>query len=258
MPAAEEPGDSDYNLIVRPFFIGDTLYDVMFKMKDSILPEADLESSYIIRNSEDKAVPVNLLKLLYDYDLSYNHPIESFDRIMVPHKSMYVMINGDVRNPGNYHFVPQRKYSYYLRLAGGTLNGGIEDTVIIYDKHGNIKTPGDDIESGDNINIKLATVILSGAITTPGEYPFLPGKLYTYYINLAGGINYDRNDGGDIVIKDKENNRKKKSDIIAPGDTIFLPSSSFTFSANRIITILSTAISIAISSFIIWDRFFAE
>lgn len=257
--APEESDDHMYNLIVQPFFTGDSLYDVVNKIKDTLETDADLVNSYLLREKNNEAIPVNLQALLYNRDLSQNHKIENFDRIIIPRKVMFVIVNGDVRNPGNYSFVPHQKYTYYLALAGGVVNGGIEEnTTFIIDKQGNPKNLEESIGIGDTIIIKRATIIVSGAVIRPGEYPFVPGKFYYYYVHLAGGINYDRNDGLRIIITDSENNKKTKKDIVDPGDTIFVPSSSFSYNFNKYISIIATGLSIAISSIILWNQFNQE
>jgi polysaccharide biosynthesis/export protein len=254
--AAGEPGDHLHNLFVQPFFTGDTVYDVMSKVKDSLVPAADLASSYVIRAKDNETIPVNLQALLYNHDLSHNHKIENFDRIIIPRKRIYVIVSGDVQDPGNYSYVPDQKYTYYLGRAGGIVNGGIEEnTTFIIDKEGNYKTLEEDIAAGDMIVLKRATVIVSGAVTSPGEYLYVPGKLYYYYVNLAGGINYDRNDGCKIIIRDSGNNKKGKKDTINPGDTIFIPSSGFSYNFNKYISVVATSLSIIVSSILIWNEF---
>ncbi|MBN2443034.1 MAG: SLBB domain-containing protein, partial [Spirochaetales bacterium] len=244
-----------HNLIIQPFLIGDTLYDVMNKIKDSITSNADLVNSYLVKNTEQEIIPLNLQELLYNSNFSYDQVIESFDRIIIPTKAMFVIVNGDVRNPGNYHYIPQKKYKYYIRLAGGTINGNLEvNTILITGYNGNIKDFEDDIELSDTIFVKHASVIVSGAVSTPGEYPYFPGKTYSYYINLAGGIDNTRNDG-EVKIRDSENKSKKKSEIINPGDSIYIPPSSFIYNVERFMTIITTALTIVVSSFILYDRF---
>lgn len=253
---SEEPGNQVHNVITQPFFTGDTLYDVMNKIRNSLIPDADLANSFILRGTDNETIPVNLQTLLYSHDLSHNPKIENFDRIIIPRKALIVIVNGDVRNPGNYSFVPQQKYIYYLGIAGGTVNGSVEENAtIIINKEGKRKNLDDYIEIGDMIIIKRATVIVSGAVITPGEYPYIPEKLCFYYINLAGGINYDRNDGHRIVVRNSEHKKKKKDELINPGDSIFIPSSGFSYNFNRYTAIIGTSLSIIVSTILLWNQF---
>ncbi|MBN2534137.1 MAG: SLBB domain-containing protein [Spirochaetales bacterium] len=250
----KDPGAYTHHLIVQPFFTGDTLYDVMNKIKDSIMNDADLINCYLLKGTDNGIIPVNLQALLYHHDLSHNHTMVNFDRIIIPRKTMVVMINGDVRNPGNYSFVPNQQYTYYLGLAGGVVNGRIEEnTTYIVDRDGNQKKLSESIGIGDTIIIKRAMIIVAGAVAAPGEFPYVPGKLYSYYINLAGGINYDRNDGS-IIITDKENDKKGKKEHIEPGDIIFIPSSGFSYNFNKYMSIIATTLSIVVSSILIWNQ----
>ncbi|MBA7695113.1 hypothetical protein ES703_103734 [subsurface metagenome] len=61
-------------------------------------------------------------------------------------------------------------------------------------------------------------VPVSGAVYTPGSYPFTPEKNYIYYIDLAGGIDPERNTDNRVSITDSQGNIRGLDGTIAPGE----------------------------------------
>ena len=106
-----------YERIVQPIVEGNTLYDVLSSIKDSIKPFADLENGYILRDSN--AIPVNMLKLLYKSDLSEDIKLEAFDRITIPIDKPVVFVTGAVNVPGIYPYNPRTDFIPVRQPGGG-------------------------------------------------------------------------------------------------------------------------------------------
>jgi len=73
------------------------------------------------------------------------------------------------------------------------------------------------------------TVTVTGAVVTPGVYPYTPGRTFEYYIALAGGFDYQRNTGEAVVIRDVYGKKLAKKDIIGPNTIIKARSNAFMY-----------------------------
>lgn len=87
-------------------------------------------------------------------------------------------------------------------------------------------------------------VIVSGAVMTPGRYPFIPDRTYEYYIDLAGGFDPERHTGKAVTITDINNNLISTEEYIQPETKIVAPNNNPLYMFGRISGILSTIISI--------------
>ena len=94
------------------------------------------------------------------------------------------------------------------------------------------------------------TVTGTGAVTTPGVYPYTPGRTFEYYIGLAGGFDYQRNSGGAVVIRDVYGKKLDKDAIIGPNTIITAKSNAFMYNFNiyvPLITVTATVLTIITS-----------
>lgn len=143
-----------YNRIVRQINIGETLYDVLYSLKDIISPFADLEHGYLIRVGEASSIPVDMQKLIYEYNSNDDIILQPFDHIAIPLGRPFVSVTGAAYNPGRFPYNPPELYSYYVNIAGGfdpaRNNNG---KVIITDENGNRRELSAPILPGDNINV---------------------------------------------------------------------------------------------------------
>jgi len=87
-------------------------------------------------------------------------------------------------------------------------------------------------------------VIVSGAVMTPGRYPYIPDRTFEYYIDLAGGFDPERHTGDTVFITDINNNRLSTNDRIGPETKIVAPNNNPLYAFGRISGILGTIISI--------------
>ena len=99
------------------------------------------------------------------------------------------------------------------------------------------------------------TVTVTGAVASPGVYPYTPGRTFEYYIGLAGGFDYQRNTGRAVKITDVYGKKLAKDSIIGPNTIITAKSNAFMYNFNiymPLITVTATIITatIAILTFV--------
>ena len=114
------------------------------------------------------------------------------------------------------------------------------------------------LQPGDRIIIplKLFTVYVGGAVSTPGAYPYVAGKQFLEYVMMAGGFNPEEHIGDKVYILDRDGNRFGKERIIQPDDKIFAPKNSplyiFNNSIGPVVTTTAAVISLSLT---IWELF---
>lgn len=93
-------------------------------------------------------------------------------------------------------------------------------------------------------------VSVSGAVHTPGRYPYIPDRDVSYYIGLAGGFDTYKNSWESVVLTDINGKRLKSTDKIEPETTIIAKSNSFKFwfsNYSPVITVLLSSITTVIT-----------
>jgi len=114
---------------------------------------ADLGNAYIFR--QEKRLPINLNRILFDAAYNENIPIEQGDRLIVPEIEQTITVSGAVINPGSYPYTPGRKAEFYINLAGGfDTEKNSRGAVIIKDVYGNKLTKDDIIGPNTVITAK--------------------------------------------------------------------------------------------------------
>jgi hypothetical protein len=108
------------------------------------------------------------------------------------------------------------------------------------------------VQAGDTLMVpfKQYFVTVSGAVQTPGRYPYIPDRGWDYYIGLAGGFNKLENSSDSVIITDMNGKRHDKSEPVTPETNITAKSNSFTYYFNRysgVVTTTLTAITTAIT-----------
>jgi protein involved in polysaccharide export with SLBB domain len=74
-------------------------------------------------------------------------------------------------------------------------------------------------------------VSVSGEVTRPGIYPYVPNRTHPYYLNLAGATNLE-GDGTNVLITDIDGNMRPAGEPVQPEDRIYTaPSSVSVFGA---------------------------
>lgn len=108
------------------------------------------------------------------------------------------------------------------------------------------------LHNGDTLMVPFRQyfVTVSGAVVTPGRYPYIPDRDWNYYIGLAGGIIPERNRNNSIVIKDLSGMKLTKQDPITPEANIYVETNSFLYYFNQysgpittVLSLIATALS---------------
>lgn len=110
---------SHSQLLTVPIKEGDSLYYLLWQRKDKIQSTADLSNAFIHRPSIGEVIPVDLQALLYEYNTKDDIILKPYDRVIIPFRQFLVLVTGAVYDPGQYPYVPNKTYSYYLEMAGG-------------------------------------------------------------------------------------------------------------------------------------------
>jgi protein involved in polysaccharide export with SLBB domain len=102
------------------------------------------------------------------------------------------------------------------------------------------------LENGDTIIIPFRQyfVLVTGAVKTPGRYPFVPDRMADYYINLAGGRDDMLNNGKGVRITDMNNRKLSEQEVIVPEISIDVPINRFSARFNQYGPIITTILSI--------------
>ena len=105
------------NRMVFPFVPGTSYTSFIRGQANLITPVSDTSAAYIMRNGE--MIPIDVTRILYDMDYDVQLFMEAYDVLYIPFRSLKVTVSGSVKNPGQYNYVPNKTYEYYVALAGG-------------------------------------------------------------------------------------------------------------------------------------------
>lgn len=92
-------------------------------------------------------------------------------------------------------------------------------------------------------------VTVSGAVKVPGRYPYIPDRLWDYYVALAGGFDEEKNSGQKVSITTITGSRLKKGDPIEPETNITASSNSFLYYFGRYAPVATTTLSLLTTVF---------
>jgi polysaccharide export outer membrane protein len=244
LSAAAEVGIESYNRIAYPFVEGESLLDAYLTVRNSISAAADLSRAYVVREGAAQPISVDLQKLIFEYRPSEDLALQPFDRVVIPLLRFTVSVLGAVERAGMYPYVPNRTYSYYLSLAGEIPRGEAGDYISILDSNEKLRDLNEFIQPEDRIVISASLVSVAGAVYSPGSYQFVPGRTYRYYVDLAGGIDPERNKYGKVKVSDSNGKRRKRNVVIKPGDRVLVRSNGFTYNFNRYFPVVSAGLGI--------------
>ena len=135
------------------FYPGDTIGEAVQALRPRFSAVSDLANAYVIRG--DKKIAVDLAKFLHEINFRESLTLESNDVVVIPFRQFFISVSGAVSVPGRYPYIPDRKWDYYVGLAGGfDSDRNSLETIKIVDKEGNLKTKSDPIEPEDTITAK--------------------------------------------------------------------------------------------------------
>ena len=243
---------------------GETLEDVINLYSDGLTKLADRGKIHVIRlNSQNGGTDTIYLK---QSDSLSAYPLEDMDLVVVPSKAQnlpVVFFEGALgmkvgqTSPVSAR-IPwpitndQRISTALLSLPQGSVTpvSDLERAFIIREKSSefisvNLKkifyehdfSDDPSLQAGDRIVIplKLFTVYVGGAVSSPGAYPYVAGKNFLEYVMMAGGFNTEEHMGDAVYILDRDGNRYGKERIIQPDDKIFAPKNSPIYIFNNTI-----------------------
>ena len=81
-------------------------------------------------------------------------------------------------------------------------------------------------------------VTVSGAVTRPAQYPYMPDRGWRYYVELAGGFDPAKHIGSDVVITDVGDKSQPESRLIEAEDKIVVPTNNFFYYAAPVAEIV--------------------
>lgn len=91
-------------------------------------------------------------------------------------------------------------------------------------------------------------VTVSGAVSNPGRYPYIPDRTWRYYVNLAGGIDSLKNRNEKIIVYSNNDEKQNPDQFIYPESKIEVPSNSFLYHFNQYSPVILTTFSIISTS----------
>lgn len=98
----------------------ETVGSLIERYRTWLSPNADLENIAIRRSESGRTVATATETRLRTLSaIGSNEKLRPGDRVMIPFRRPQVIVSGAVENPGQYGFVPNQSFDYYLRLAGG-------------------------------------------------------------------------------------------------------------------------------------------
>ncbi|TVR32025.1 MAG: hypothetical protein EA404_08600 [Spirochaetaceae bacterium] len=86
------------------------------------------------------------------------------------------------------------------------------------------------------------SVLITGGVNAPGQYPVLAGMDAYTHIRLAGGFDRELNSGEQFRVYDAEGNRKPDNAPISAGDHIEVLRNNFVYNFNRHFPIVATGV----------------
>jgi protein involved in polysaccharide export with SLBB domain len=102
------------------------------------------------------------------------------------------------------------------------------------------------LENGDFIIIPFRQffVTVAGAVPKPGRFPYVPDRNWKYYVNLAGGIDKNRNSDDLAEITSINEKVKSKEDFIEPEDKINVATNDIVYNFSRLLSVIGHVASV--------------
>ncbi len=215
---------------------------------------------------------VNLYKFITDGSESDNPYVAQSVKIVVPFTDNFVRVKGAiVENP----FSPKEEKPTQKGIGFVPKSYSVNETVVEYEegdsvgsvimKAGGIQDLADTknikvlrkgkwikttystlIEPGDLVYVPFLEneVYVEGAVTTPGAFPFIPGKTVGDYIAIAGGPLERAKGKVYLMISNGKKTRVSFDRIVSRGDRIYVPWTTFKWWEDylKIASVLTTVV----------------
>ncbi|MBR5867118.1 MAG: SLBB domain-containing protein, partial [Spirochaetaceae bacterium] len=119
-----------------PFVKGSNYGYFIRSNKDLFTAVSDTANAYVIRKGE--IISLDVSKILYDSNFDVDLLVEPNDVLHIPFQKFTVTVAGSVNKTGEYPYVPNKTYEYYIGLAGGfKTSENMGKSVVIMDVNGN-------------------------------------------------------------------------------------------------------------------------
>jgi polysaccharide biosynthesis/export protein len=110
--------------------------------------------------------------------------------------------------------------------------------------------PPSDIRLEPNDRIFIPTIksmiTVYGAVFAGGSFTYQPNSPASYYINMAGGVDPEKNGNGHYAVYDQNGKKRKATDSLMPNDRIYVPINSFTYNAVRYTPLISGIVTMVV------------
>lgn len=130
---------------------------------------ADYGSAYVYRDGQ--SIAIDLYSMVFDPEYDSSLKLRANDILVVPFKQFFVTVAGAVGAPGRYPYIPDRKWDYYMTLAGGydtSVNN--PDTIEITTLEGKSLSTDDFILPETTITApSMLRIIIGGEVTRHQE-----------------------------------------------------------------------------------------
>jgi protein involved in polysaccharide export with SLBB domain len=191
----------------------------------------------------------------YSGELSQNPLVKPGDRIEISRIAKEIQVIGEVYRPGKYQLIENESMQEVWQFTGGftpladlnritveRFSGEQAELIVLeYKKHETeFMFKNSDIITVPSKRDEEPQVTVVGAVLEPGLYRFSPPEKYMYYVNLAGGIDLERNAKNEVHITDRYGRTRTADLPIMPGDTINVLNNDFVHNFNRYFPIVST------------------
>jgi len=153
---------------------------------------------------------------------------------IVEHRSFF--IEGEVKSPGAYPYLPGLTVRKSISLAGGFTELARRDHfILVHDKTRGAQkvTVGSDalVGPGDSISVGKSIFYIDGEVKSPGSYPYHSGLTLREAISLGGGLTERASDSNiQIVSRDGTEHAPGRAGMgskIVSGDSIYIKQSFF-------------------------------
>ncbi|MDR1250247.1 MAG: SLBB domain-containing protein [Treponema sp.] len=105
------------NRLTVPFNQGENYASLVQRNRAWFTAISDTRNAYVIRGEERIALNIN--PMLYDSGYRSQYFVERNDVLIIPFRQYFVTVAGAVALPGQYPYIPDRSWDYYVALAGG-------------------------------------------------------------------------------------------------------------------------------------------
>lgn len=152
-------GVDTFNRIRYTFAEGELLSSAVKGLYARFGTGSDIEHAFVIRSDTAEKIPVDIRQLVQNKDTAQDLQLRPFDRIVIPYRNYVVTVSGAVTRPGQYPYMPDRSWRYYVEVAGGFDPAKhVGDAVVITDVGDKIQSESRIIEVEDKILVPTNNV----------------------------------------------------------------------------------------------------